>query len=69
MIIWEAKLDDLYDCKVTQTDDYLGQLTMIDPFDRKLIDREVQLTFGARFGPDVADVAYWEELCVAALEK
>lgn len=69
MIIWEAKLDDLYECKVTRISEHKGKLTMLDPFNRILIDREVGLLYGAVFGPDIEDVAYWEELCVAEIDK
>lgn len=69
MIIWEAKLDDLYECKVTRISENKGKLTMIDPFNRTLIDREVGLLYGAVFGPDIEDIAYWEELCVNEIDK
>lgn len=69
MIIWESKLDDIYDCKVTRISENKGTLTMIDQFDRVLLEREVGLLYGAVFGPDIEDVAYWEDLCVEVVDK
>ena len=69
MIIWEAKLDELYDCKVTRISENRGKLTMVDPFDRILLEQDVGLLYGAVFGPDIDDVAYWEELCVKVIDK
>lgn len=69
MIIWEAKLDDIYDCKVTRLSEYKGKLTMINQFDRILLEKEVGLLYGAVFGPDIDDISYWEELCVEVIDK
>ena len=69
MIVWEAKLDEVYDCKVTRIDDYKGNLTVIDMFDRVLLEEEVGLMYGATFGPDVSDVALWENKCVEVIDK
>ena len=52
MIIWEAKLDDIYDCKVVRLTENTGKLTMTDQFDRILLDKEVELMYGAVFGPE-----------------
>lgn len=67
-IIWEAKLDDQYECKVTRIDGYTGRLT-VDWGKEKILDEVVGLEYGAIFGPDVADVAYWQDKCVKAVDK
>lgn len=69
MIIWEEKLDDLYNCKVTRISEYKGKLTMVDPFDRILLDEEVDLMYGAVFGPDISDVALWQDKCIEFIDK
>lgn len=69
MIIWESKLDEIYDCKVTRISENKGKLTIVDQFNRPLFDREVGLLYGALFGPDIDDVLYWEELCVQFIDK
>lgn len=69
MIIWESQLDEIYDCKVTRIDEYKGKLTMTDQFDRVLFDEEVVLMYGARFGPDISDVALWQNRCVEVIDN
>ncbi len=67
--IWEAQLDDRYDCTVTRINEAHGLLTVTDTTDKKiLLSDEVTLAYGARFGPDVDDVAYWQERCVQAVD-
>jgi hypothetical protein len=69
MVVWEAKLDEVYDCKVTRIDEYKGRLTVTDLFDKVLLDEEVTLTYGASFGPDISDVALWEDKSVEVIDK
>jgi hypothetical protein len=69
MVVWEAQLDEVYDCKVTRIDEYKGKLTVIDQFDRVLLEEEVGLMYGAMFGPDIADVSHWEDKCVEVIDK
>jgi hypothetical protein len=67
-IIWESKLDEVFDCKVERIDERRGKLTVIDQFDRILLDTEVGLSYGAMFGPDVADVALWEDMVIKVID-
>ena len=69
MIIWEAQLDEVYDCKVTRIDEHTGKLTVIDQFDRVLIEEEVGLMYGAMFCPDISDVSIWRDKCVEVIDK
>lgn len=69
MYIWEASLDNRYDCKVERVEDYLGHLTVVDTETSKtMLDEDVSLMYGARFGPDVADVAFWEDMIIKAID-
>lgn len=68
MIIWEEKLDDLYNCKVTRISENRGKLTMVDPFDRILLEQDVGLLYGAIFGPDIEDISYWQDLCISVID-
>ena len=46
-----------------------GTLTVLNVTDQKtLLNTPVELAYGASFGPDVLDVAYWEELCINAID-
>jgi hypothetical protein len=65
--VWEAKLDDKYDCVVQRTGDYAGELTITA--DSTVLHREaVGLSYGAIFGPDVADVREWEDKCIGIVD-
>lgn len=67
--IWKAQLDDRYDCQVQRINEAHGHLTVTDTTDQKiLLQQEVTLSYGARFGPDMDDVADWEERCVQAVD-
>lgn len=42
MIVWEAKLDEVYECKVTRIDEYKGKLTVTDLFDKSAYTKKVE---------------------------
>lgn len=70
MYIWEASLDNRYDCKVERVEDYLGRLTVVDTESKKImLDEDVPLMYGSRFGPDVSDVARWEDMIIEVIDK
>jgi hypothetical protein len=66
-LVWEAELDNRYRCEVRRTDDYAGELKMVDG-ERVLICENVGLMYGALFGPDVSDVVDWQDKCTAAAD-
>ena len=67
--IWEAQLDNRYDCQVIRINEAHGLLTIIDTENQTtLLSDEVTLAYGARFGPDVDDVTDWQERCVQAVD-
>lgn len=62
-LIWEAELDGRYKCKVTRNSLHSGQLSVFDDKTQKfLYDEEVQLSFGALYGPDEFDVSEWQTI-------
>jgi len=68
-VVWESVLDDRYDCKVTRNSEYSGQLKVLDTQTKEsLYDEEVFLSYGALFGPDVADVADWRDKIVKVVD-
>lgn len=68
--VWESMLDEIYDCKVERTGERTGHLTVMDSQNsRLLLDEDVQLSYGAMFGPDMGDVAYWMDMCVNIVDK
>lgn len=69
-IVWKATLDDRYCCVVTRTGDRTGRYTVTDTeTDDELLSEEVELSYGAKFGPDVADVRRWQDLAVEAVDE
>lgn len=67
--IWQAQLDNRYDCAVTRINESHGLLTVTDAENKTtVLENEVTLAYGARFGPDVDDVADWQERCVQAVD-
>lgn len=62
--IWRAGLDGKYQCAVTRLSPSLGELT-ISEGGKVLASAVVSFSYSAMFGPDVADVATWEEWCAA----
>jgi hypothetical protein len=62
-VVWLAKLDGRFLVEVVRTDGYDGKLCVFDN-EKNLecvFEEPVGLSYGATFGPDVADVATWED--------
>lgn len=68
-LVWQAILDGKYGCSVARTADG-GRLVVANEETQEiLLDRPVTLMYGAPFGPDVADVALWEEICIGVVDN
>ena len=68
-LIWEATLDNIYKCEVTRIDEYKGKLKVTNTENAfVLLEQEVELSYGARFGPDIDDVALWQDLSCKAVD-
>jgi hypothetical protein len=66
-VVWTSTLDGRYEVTVTRTDDYHGELTISEG--NQILHREsVGLSYGAIFGPDVADVAGWQRIAVGFVD-
>ena len=69
-LIWESTLDGRYKCSVTRNSQYSGQLKIFDEeLNKVLLDEEVRLSYGAAFGPDVADVNLWEDRIISIVDN
>lgn len=66
--IWEAVLDDTWNCEVSRIDESTGTLTVTNG-QVVILDETVTLSYGAAFGPDIADVSDWEDRCVFAVDQ
>ena len=69
-VIWESRLDKKYSCSVTRINKRGGNLRVVEiGTGRELLNQDVGLMYGAQFGPDVEDVAKWQEICVAVVDR
>jgi hypothetical protein len=62
-VVWTSTLDGKYEVTVTRINDYLGELA-ISEADIVHHREIVGLSYGATFGPDVADVSEWQRIAV-----
>lgn len=68
-LVWQSQLDDRYDCRVTRNSYHEGTLVVEDKQDgRQLLEKKVTLSYGAQFGPDMFDVAAWQDDCIAVVD-
>ena len=68
--VWESTLDDIFECRVVRTGERTGQLTVKENVNgQMLLDTAVGLSYGAQFGPDIADIAEWQHQCVNAVDN
>jgi hypothetical protein len=66
-VIWESLLDGRYKVMVTRTGPYRGEWCI--RFGDQVLDRQnVGLSYGALFGPDVDDVANWQERAIEFID-
>jgi hypothetical protein len=67
-IVWQASVDDdRYECSVYRTGEYEGELVVTEG-ERVLLKEDVTLSYGAIFGPDVSDVANWQDKALAVID-
>lgn len=67
-LIWESDLDKKYLCQVHRNNLGGGILT-IKYGETLLLEKDVVLSFGAFFGPDVGDVYEWQDMCVEFIDN
>lgn len=66
--VWNAMLDDKYDCTVMRTGDYTGVLTITEN-DETIFTKEVDLSYDAQFGPDALDVMDWQNMIIEFIDN
>lgn len=70
--VWQGLLDNRYLIRVTRIDPARGLLTITDRGGEKEVEiyrQEVGLAYGAQFGPDVEDVALWQDIAVKVVDQ
>jgi hypothetical protein len=69
-IIWRAELDTIFECTVTRTGEYSGILKVKNTANAfVLLEKAVGLSYGAKFGPDMGDVADWQDQCCHVVDE
>lgn len=70
-IVWGATVDsETWKAQVVRTGDYTGTLEvyrMAD--DEKVFSQDVSLSYQALFGPDMGDVAEWQEIAINFIDS
>ena len=70
-LVWMTRLDGRYQIEVQRTGARTGNLLIFDhgDGDKELACFPVGLSYGAIFGPDVADVAEWQEKVIDFIDN
>ncbi len=67
-IIWSTKVDKRYQVEVIRTGAYTADLVVTDD-GRELLREKVSLAYKAIFGPDVDDIATWQERVIRLIDQ
>jgi len=69
-LVWRAKMDDRYLIEVARTGERTAKLRIYDHAkgDAEIACWDVGLSYGAIFGPDVGDVAEWQDKVAAFID-
>ena len=67
-IIWKSTLDNRYAIQVVRVAPYQGKL-VIREADEEVFSHQVRLSYGATFGPDVSDIADWQEIVLGFINN
>lgn len=70
-LVWWAKLDDRWQIEVQRTDAYHATLCVFDHDNSDVLahSEPVGLSYGALFGPDMGDVAHWQDKVMAYVDS
>lgn len=70
-VIWADTVDNgAWEAKVVGTSDRAGELTVTESATGQVVHREtVGLSYGAVFGPDVADLSQWQDTVINVIDN
>lgn len=71
-VVWDGTVDHgRFICKVVRTSNYTGTLTVVVPEidDEEILREDVDLSYGAQWGPDVDDVRAWQDKAIEAIDN
>lgn len=67
--VWIDQVDKKYDVYVAREDSKYKGTLKIELNGQLLHSQEVDISYGARFGPDIQDVHDWQNICCAFVDK
>lgn len=67
---WQSDLDGHYDVRVLRTEKtHVGTLRITDTRDGTvLLEETVSVSYGAVFGPDIADIELWQQRAITVVD-
>lgn len=70
-VIWADAVDNgAWKAKVVRTSERAGELTVTESATGRVVHREnVGLSYGAVFGPDIADVTQWQDTVINVIDN
>ena len=66
--IWAERFDNAYNCEVILSEDGQSARITIEENGEVIYDEPTVMVFEPRFGPDIADVAYWENQIIEFID-
>lgn len=70
--VWNQTVDSgKFTCRVIgdEVNNYRGKLIVtVTETGKVLLEEDVGISYGAPFGPDVADVQDWQDKCIAVID-
>jgi hypothetical protein len=67
-VVWKSTLDGRYEIVVVRIAPYQGKLTISDA-GHEIFSRQLGLMYDALLGPDISDVATWQEIAVDFIDN
>lgn len=66
--IWKDVLDKKYPTYVERLEPYKGELVIMDG-DKEIYRRPINISYDAKFGPDVMDISEWENMVAKFIDE
>ncbi len=70
-VLWSAILDRRYKCELQRIEAYKGDLLAFDSQNNDVLIYEIKvpISYDGRLGPDIIDVASWQELLIEKIDE
>jgi hypothetical protein len=70
-LVWGGIVDRRYISEVQRVTNQIGQLLVFDTrtLNEIIHQQEVNLSYGAQFGPDMADIEEWKDMVLQVIDR